>query len=224
METVREGIFENIGEVELREMIACFRPIVKKYRKGDLIMTYTGSETKKHICLVLRGSARLEAVNAEGAFFNIELFMRGEIFGEMFTLPTDTTEYSVRACEFCSVIFFDYDVAMRPCENLCDHHSRFMSNLFLATARKTGAIAFRLSILGRKRTRDKLLLYINHIRVTEGASLHEPFTLPISLSALADYLMVDRSAMMRELKHLKEERYLSGDGRTFVLHMPTEEL
>ena len=34
------------------------------------------------------------------------------------------------------------------------------------------------------------------------------FKLPFSLSALADYISVDRSAMMREIKKIKEEGYI----------------
>lgn len=48
----------------------------------------------------------------------------------------------------------------------------------------------------------------------EGANT---FTLPFSLSTLADYIATDRSAMMRELKRLREEGTVSSDGRRFTL-------
>ena len=39
----------------------------------------------------------------------------------------------------------------------------------------------------------------------------------MSLSSLAEYLCVDRSAMMREIKQLREEGFLASDKRTFTL-------
>ena len=43
--------------------------------------------------------------------------------------------------------------------------------------------------------------------------------LPISfsLSVLADYIATDRSAMMRELKRLREEGVVCSEGRRFTL-------
>ena len=43
------------------------------------------------------------------------------------------------------------------------------------------------------------------------------FQLPFSLSMLADYIATDRSAMMRELKRLKEEGVLRSEGRRITL-------
>ena len=40
----------------------------------------------------------------------------------------------------------------------------------------------------------------------------------MTLTALADYLSVDRSAMMREMKRMKEEGVLSFRGRSVELY------
>ena len=41
--------------------------------------------------------------------------------------------------------------------------------------------------------------------------------LPFSLKDLADYLAVNRSAMFRELKHLKEDKFIEIKDRKIVL-------
>ena len=43
------------------------------------------------------------------------------------------------------------------------------------------------------------------------------FTLPFSLSALADYISTDRSAMMRELKKLRESGEVQIEGRRVTI-------
>ena len=42
-------------------------------------------------------------------------------------------------------------------------------------------------------------------------------SLPFSLTDLADYLSVDRSAMMRELKSLKDDGFIEKNGNTITL-------
>jgi predicted transcriptional regulator len=48
-------------------------------------------------------------------------------------------------------------------------------------------------------------------------NLSKTFTIPFSLTDLADYLSVDRSAMMREISHLKEEGFIEKKGKQFKL-------
>ena len=43
------------------------------------------------------------------------------------------------------------------------------------------------------------------------------FKLPMSYTALAQYLSVDRSAMMREIKNLSDEGVIKRDGRNVEL-------
>ena len=47
--------------------------------------------------------------------------------------------------------------------------------------------------------------------------LSKTFELPLSLTDLADYLSVDRSAMMRELKLLKEDGLVDKIGNRIIL-------
>ena len=55
-----------------------------------------------------------------------------------------------------------------------------------------------------------------------GQRQRQSFQLPFSLSALADYISADRSAMMRELKKMKDERLVEVAGRQVTLCGPTQ--
>ena len=72
----------------------------------------------------------------------------------------------------------------------------------------------RVDVLSRRSIREKLLCYFNQLAEKEGS---RTFQLPFSLSMLADYIATDRSAMMRELKRLKEEGVLRSEGRRITL-------
>ncbi len=46
---------------------------------------------------------------------------------------------------------------------------------------------------------------------------NKTFTLPITYTELASYLSVDRSAMTREIKYLKNEGFIETSGRKISL-------
>ena len=62
--------------------------------------------------------------------------------------------------------------------------------------------------------REKLLCYFRQLADKAG---EETFTLPFSLSTLADYIATDRSAMMREMRKMREEDLISTEGRSVTL-------
>ena len=62
---------------------------------------------------------------------------------------------------------------------------------------------------------EKLLTYL--ARQAEAAG-SRTFTVPMSRTALAEYLCADRSAMTRELAHMKAEGLIDYDKRQFTLY------
>ena len=76
-----------------------------------------------------------------------------------------------------------------------------------------------MQVLSRRSIREKLLCYFG---LLAGQRQRQSFQLPFSLSALADYISADRSAMMRELKKMKDERLVEVAGRQVTLCGPTQ--
>lgn len=72
----------------------------------------------------------------------------------------------------------------------------------------------RLEVLSQRTIREKLQCYFSLLNARYRTST---FTLPFSFSALADYLSVDRSAMMRELKKMKEDGLIQTDRHEITL-------
>ena len=60
----------------------------------------------------------------------------------------------------------------------------------------------RIEILTNKTIRNKLLAYFKIVSKRNNSKI---IYLPYNYTDLADYLAIDRSAMYRELKNLKEE-------------------
>ena len=72
----------------------------------------------------------------------------------------------------------------------------------------------RTEMLTHKSVRDKLLFYFNNLSSEEKK---KKFNLPFSYTDLADYLVLDRSAMMRELSKMDNEGIIKKEGKTITL-------
>ena len=71
-----------------------------------------------------------------------------------------------------------------------------------------------IEILSKRTIREKLLTYFNIITTK---TINKSFTLPFSLTDLADYLSVDRSAMMLELGYLRKDNIIEKNGNKITL-------
>ena len=72
----------------------------------------------------------------------------------------------------------------------------------------------RIDILTKKTIREKLLEYFKTI---EKEKLSKTFKLNLNFTELADYFGVDRSALMREIKNLKNEGFIETKGNRITL-------
>ena len=83
--------------------------------------------------------------------------------------------------------------------------NQFMKNLLMITTDKIIEKNDRIEVLTQKSTRDKLLEYFRIVSEKKG---YKSFELPFTFTELSEYLGVDRSAMSRELKYLKDEGFI----------------
>lgn len=205
-------LFTDILPEEQERMRVCFKARKAVFQNGETVMEY--SSAMKKIGVILYGRAVLYCCDEEGNEYVIDELKKDAVFGEPFLLPTDFQHYYVKAEEETRVMFIDYEHVIKRCENACWHHSQLVSNLFQMTALQSRKQMERIYVLSRSTTRKKILAYLNHLSAEKNSrKIH----LPMSYTALAQYLSVDRSAMTRELKNLEDEGVLKKDGREILL-------
>ena len=83
-------------------------------------------------------------------------------------------------------------------------------------SKKTNTLSARVNVLSQRTIREKLINYFYQLSAAAGS---KDLLLPYSMTTLADYLCVDRSAMTRELKNMKKDGLISGDGKNIQLLM-----
>ncbi len=184
----------------------------KSFKKNLTITTYI--EKRNQICILLSGEADLVRYDMNGDKTIIEHFTKNDVFGEALYIVTTNNELSVEAKKNCEVLFFNYDNIHQKCKNNCKFHQTLSENFSNLILNKVMNLNTRVEILTKRSIREKLRSYFN---ILSTRNLSKTFTLPFSLTDLADYLSVDRSAMMREIKVLKDEGFIKKNGNKITL-------
>lgn len=212
----KSPLFQNISYDEYRAMVHCFQAVHRSFQADEVI--YDFSAPKNNIVgIIENGEAALIRIDAEGVSTVMEELTVGGVFGQTLAFAGASGDsLEVLARTPCEVLFIDYPHILKRCECACTHHSLLVQNMLKLMSDKAQALSERIDVLSRRSIRDKLLCYFRQMADKVGT---ETFTLPFSLSTLADYIATDRSAMMRELKKLREEGVVSSEGRTFTLSL-----
>ena len=210
MEYHQFPIFRDISEEDVARMMACFRMRRESYGSGEVICEYDGSGTE--VGVVTTGTAQLVRIDVAGNRTVLEHLEAGGIFGEVLCFTSASGDSISIISGGCTVLYVDYGHIMKPCEKACQHHSQLVHNMFTLAADQIQQLGRRVEVLSRRSIRDKLLCYFSLQSGGRGA-----FVLPFTLSTLADYISTDRSAMMRELRKLREEGVIEVEGRKITL-------
>ena len=134
----------------------------------------------------------------------------------MTSYPANTNnELFAKAHKNSEVLFYTYDSLSTKCKRNCEFHKELTNSLGQLFLDKIIELNLRIELLTTKNTREKILSYF---RILSKGSLRRTFTLPFSYTDLADFLSVDRSAMMRELKLLIDEGFIKKNKNQFTLY------
>ncbi len=190
----------------------CSKVQRKHFKKNETITTYIAK--RNQVCILVSGEADLIRYDYNGNKTIVEHFNKYDIFGEVFYIITTNNELFVRAKQDCDVIFLVYDSLKHKCKSNCKFHQSLNENLSELILQKVTTLNSRIELLTKHSTRDKLIGYFS---ILSTRNLSKSFKLPFSLTDLADYLSVDRSAMMRELKSLRDEGFIEKNGNVVTL-------
>lgn len=190
----------------------CSRIQKKHFNKNEIITTYI--QKRNQICIMLNGKADLIRFDLNGNQDIVDKFNTSDIFGEAFYPVHTNNELTVLATSACDVLFLIHDDISHKCKSNCKFHSVLSSTILELTLKNAVHQNMRIEVLSKRTIREKLLTYFS---ILSSKDFSKSVTLPFSLTNLADYLSIDRSAMMRELKNLIDEGFIAKSGNKIKL-------
>ena len=213
MDYCKIALFENVSPAECERMMHCFHAVNARFSAGAVICDY--EKTSGRLGIVLQGMASLIRTDKNGSRTILERVGEGGLFGECLAFSGNPEAIFVTADTDCEISFITYDEISKRCSNACLCHTQITENLFRLISEKALGLSERVEVLSRRSIRERLLCYFN---LCAYHTKQNVFSIPFSGTALADYLCVDRSAMLREIRKLKEEGMIEMDKRQVTVH------
>ena len=136
-------------------------------------------------------------------------------FGEPYAAsPGAVLNVSVAADEDCEIIFLNVQRLLVSCPTACEHHQKLIRNLVSVLANKILILNDKITHVGKRTTRDKLLSYLSAESIRQSSL---SFDIPFDRQQLADYLCIDRAAMSTEISKLQKDGFIKTNRKHFEL-------
>ena len=207
------SLFSGISEEELTAMLSCLESREESFPK-DTFLLHAG-DTVESIGLVLSGSVLVVQEDIWGNRNILSKAGPGQTFAAAYACaPGSLLNVSVIAETPVTAIFFNVKRVLNVCPSACEHHSRIIRNLLCELAEKNLRFSEKLTHMGQRTTRAKLMSYFS--AEAQRLGTYE-FDIPFSRQQLADYLAVERSGLSLELGKMRSEGLLDFHKSHFVL-------
>ncbi len=206
-----EAPFEGLSQNQIHKLFNLLEVHIYKYNKNEEILPKL--KTNNIIGIIINGQAQIIHTEYNGNEIMMEELIKDSIFGSNISSTTNE-DYQIFAKENTEVLVIDYNKIINPKNLQYSYFNTFLRNLFNIINIKYKISNERIKILEKKQIRNKLLEYFE---IEYKKSRSKYIYLPFTLKDLADYIAVNRSAMFRELKNLKEERFIEIKNKKITL-------
>ena len=207
------SLFSGITETELAAMLSCLETREECFPK-DTFLLRTG-DTAESIGLVLSGSVLVVQEDIWGNRNILSKAGPGQTFAAAYACaPGSLLNVSVLAETPVTAMFLNVKRVLNVCPSACEHHSRIIRNLLGELAEKNLRFGEKLTHMGQRTTRAKLMSYFS--AEAQRLGTYE-FDIPFSRQQLADYLAVERSGLSLELGKMRSEGLLDFHKSHFIL-------
>lgn len=203
-----QKLFDKISDKEKDLILKEFEAETLFYKKNTSVLSTNRTNI---IGIVLEGYLQIVKTDYDGKQVIIEELTENHLFGTTLS-NLSNNEVSIVAKEDSKVLVIEYSMIFNS-NNVKPYISKFLKNLLDITTDIINERNNHIQILTKRSIRDKLLEYFN-LNKTPGSKI---LYLPSTLTDLANYLAIDRSAMSRELKNLRDDGFIETKGKRIYL-------
>ena len=206
-------LFTGIREENLSTMLACMGSFQKSYKRDEIILLE--SNEVRTVGVILSGKVHMIKEDEEGDQTHLVTMKENEHFGESFSCGSNLfAQVSFRSATDCTVLLPPFYKIINPCDMRCPFHHRMIDNMVQLISDKNVQLMQKIEVISKKTLRGKILAYLRS-QAPEDDSLR--FSIPLGRLELADYLCADRSALTRELAHMKSDGLIWYEKNQFQL-------
>ena len=197
------NLFDNISNKQKEKIYNILKANTSNYPSNINILSNVNKQD--FIGIIEEGKIELVFNDYNGNKTTLNTLEKDSIFGSLFINIT-SEEITCITKEKTKVTYIEYE---RIIDNNIkyDYYDTFIKNLLLI---------LKEQLIESNERIELLLSYFKLISKKKGS---RTFNLQLSFTDLADYLSVDRSAMTREIKYLKEEGFIKISKKKVTLNI-----
>ncbi len=206
-------IFKGMSEHELTAALESLNAVEKKFKKGSLILL-AGSTTDR-MGLVLDGGVTIENNDVWGNKTILSHVGQGGFFAETYGLLVDEPMLvDVVADSDCRILFLRIGNIQRDLSGRTEWRLKLISNLLTISAHKNLVLSGRSFHTAPKTMRGRVSSYLNSVSLQTGRM---EFDIPFDRQQMADYLNLERTALSKELRKMKDDGFIDFRKNHFIL-------
>ena len=203
---LRHDLFAGIPAGALPELLQTLEGELKRYAAGQSIMRMGRAPIVTGI--ILSGAVEVSFLNENADQINMNIFEVGRSFGEtMEGADLAASRMFVKALHDTLILRLQFRqlYARESCGD--PYLWRFTLNMLRRISQKGIFYQHKIRIMGQKSIRAKLSVYLQASSADENSLVVRD----LNQTQLARYLGVERSALSREMSHLREEGIIDYD-------------
>lgn len=211
-------VFQGMSAEEISNALGGLEALTKSYKKGTTIMC-SGSPAK-YMGLVIDGSVTIEINDIWGNRTILSHVGINHFFAETYGFLTDELMLvDVLANEDCKILFLTIGNLRRNLPVQESWVAKIISNLLYISTQKNLMLSGRSFHTASKTIRGRIISYLGSLSIKKGTA---DFEIPFNRQQMADYLNVERTALSKELKKMKDDGLIDFHKNHFSLKEPVE--
>ncbi|MBP3853007.1 MAG: Crp/Fnr family transcriptional regulator [Erysipelotrichaceae bacterium] len=205
------ALFQGMSDEEIRAAVKECAAYEVQADKGETLLQ--AGQTTECLGLVLEGGLTIENNDFWGNKTILSYVERNQFFAETYAfLKTQRLQVDVVADTPVRVLFLHIgklDAGRN--EPWC---RKLLYNLLTISTQKNILLSQRSFIISAKTIRRRVMSFLNTVYIQQGT---KELVIPFNRQQLADYLNVERTALSKELKKMKDDHLIDVQKNTFTL-------
>ena len=215
------SFFNNVPETHYEETLNYLNAKRKLFTKDESVLNI--GDEKRPTGFVLKGNLEISILDEESREINVTHINEGNVFGMAIALSGNMkSPIRLKALKDSDILFLDFTPLLNLNPSIDNKESIkykdvIYINLLRDLARQTVFLNHKIRIIGQKKLRDKIKIFLASLPLTKENVIHIPY----NRNELSDYLYADRSALSREISHMKDEGILEMNGNDVHILNPS---
>lgn len=191
------------------KLSSCVNTKNKSFKNKEIIVS--NNDQERQIGFITYGKATIIKTDINGNTTIMRELKENDIFSNLFFQDSEDDIHIVSNGETDTIII-DYYTILKDCDRNCQIHRDLLTDLFDLLIKDNKKQNEKIELLSQKTVRNKFLYFLRQ-RINKD----KVFKVTTSYKAIAEYIVVDRTNLMREIKKLEKEKIIKKEKRTIYL-------